>query len=65
MVWASEDEWAQELIEECASFPNGSHDDQVDSTTMALMRFRQGNFISLSDDYEDDANPDTIVHEYY
>lgn len=65
MVWASEDEWAQELIEECASFPNGSHDDQVDSTTMALMRFRQGNFISLADDYEDDSNPDTIVHEYY
>lgn len=65
MVWASEDDWAQELIEECASFPNGSHDDQVDSTTMALMRFRQGNFISLADDYEDDSNPDTIVHEYY
>lgn len=65
MVWASEDDWAQELIEECAAFPNGSHDDQVDSTTMALMRFRQGNFISLADDYEDDGNPDTIVHEYY
>lgn len=65
MVWASEDDWAQELVEECASFPNGSHDDQVDSMTMALMRFRQGNFISLADDYEDDSNPDTIVHEYY
>jgi len=65
MVWASEDEWAQELIEECASFPNGSHDDQVDSTTMALMRFRQGNFISLQDDYPDESNDQSIVHEYY
>jgi predicted phage terminase large subunit-like protein len=65
MVWASEDEWAQELIEECASFPNGSNDDQVDSMTMALSRFRMGNFISLNLDYEDDRNSDTIVHEYY
>ncbi len=65
MVWASEDEWAQELIEECAAFPNGSHDDQVDSTTMALMRFRQGNFISLQDDYPDESDNQSIVHEYY
>jgi len=65
MVWASEDEWAQEMIEECASFPNGSHDDQVDSMSMALSRFRMGNFISLNLDYEDDRNSDTIVHEYY
>jgi predicted phage terminase large subunit-like protein len=65
MVWASEDEWAQEMIEECASFPNGSNDDQVDSMSMALSRFRMGNFISLNLDYEDDQNSDTIVHEYY
>jgi len=65
MVWASEDDWAQELIEECASFPNGSHDDQVDSMTMALSRFRMGNFISLNDDYQDEDNPDTLVPEYY
>jgi predicted phage terminase large subunit-like protein len=65
MVWASEDEWAQELIEECASFPNGSHDDQVDSMTMALFRFRMGNFISLDLDYKDEEKQDSIVHEYY
>ena len=65
MVWASEDDWAQELIEECAAFPNGSHDDQVDSMTMALSRFRMGNFISLNDDYQDEDNPDTLVPEYY
>jgi predicted phage terminase large subunit-like protein len=36
MVWAPETEWADELIEECAAFPNGDHDDMVDSTTQAL-----------------------------
>ena len=65
MVWASEDDWAQELIEECAAFPNGSHDDQVDSMTMALARFRMGNFISLADDYQDEGGEDSLVHEYY
>jgi phage terminase large subunit-like protein len=65
MVWANDDEWAQEMIEECASFPNGSHDDQVDSLTMALSRFRAGNFISLNSDYEDEGKEDSIVPEYY
>jgi hypothetical protein len=37
----------------------------VDSTTMAIMRFRQGNFISLhSDDPEEEASKD-LVPEYY
>jgi phage terminase large subunit-like protein len=52
MVWAPETEWADELIEECAAFPNGDHDDMVDSTTQALMRFRAGNFIALNTDEE-------------
>jgi len=30
--------WVQELIEECAAFPNAAHDDQVDSVTQALLR---------------------------
>jgi hypothetical protein len=49
----------------CASFPNGSHDDQVDSMTMALSRFRAGNFIALGDDYEDDEDRRSVVPEYY
>jgi phage terminase large subunit-like protein len=39
--------FAEDVIEEVASFPNGDHDDYCDSMTMALMRFRQGGFISL------------------
>jgi predicted phage terminase large subunit-like protein len=65
LVWAPETAWADELVEECASFPNGDHDDMVDSTTMALMRFRQGNFIALETDERDDETPQDIVPEYY
>jgi predicted phage terminase large subunit-like protein len=53
MVWRPEKKWADELVEEVASFPNGDHDDLVDSTTQALLRFRQGGFIQLTSDEED------------
>jgi predicted phage terminase large subunit-like protein len=50
MVWRPETRWADEVVEELASFPNGDHDDLVDSTTQALLRFRQGGFIQLASD---------------
>ena len=53
-VWAPDERWAEEVIEECAAFPYGEYDDLVDSTTQALLRFRQGNFINLESDYEDE-----------
>ena len=53
VVWAPEKHFAEEMIEECAAFPYGEYDDLVDTMTQALMRYRQGNFISLNDDYED------------
>jgi predicted phage terminase large subunit-like protein len=65
MVWATDDDWAQDLIEECAAFPNGDNDDQVDSTTQALTRFRAGNFISLHTDQEDEPKAEGLVPEYY
>jgi phage terminase large subunit-like protein len=50
------------VIEECAAFPNGTHDDLVDSTTQALMRYRQGNFVNLpSDDWEDSYEPSQMI----
>ena len=54
IVWAPDKRWAHELIEECNDFPAGANDDQVDSTTMALMRFRQGGFIRLPNDEVDE-----------
>jgi len=50
LVWVPENRWAEEVIEEIAGFPFMSHDDLVDSTVMALMRFRQGGFIRLPTD---------------
>jgi len=49
-VWAPETRWAEEVIEQFAAFPNAEHDDLVDSSTQALLRFRQGGFISLHSD---------------
>lgn len=54
-VWAPEYRWADEVIEECAEFPNGDFDDYVDSTVQAMLRFRLGGFLSTAnDDYDDD-----------
>ena len=53
MVWMPQTRWAEEVIEEIAGFPFMSHDDLVDSTVMALMRFRQGGFIRLPSDEPD------------
>jgi predicted phage terminase large subunit-like protein len=63
-IWAPETEFAEEVIEECAAFPFGDHDDLVDSMTQALMRFRQGGFLEHPEDYKDEP----VVHhdrEYY
>ena len=35
------------LVDEIAACPSGEHDDLVDATTLALMRFRQGGFLRL------------------
>jgi phage terminase large subunit-like protein len=43
------------VMEECASFPNGDHDDIVDSMSQALLRFRRGGFIKLDSDDNDDS----------
>lgn len=54
-VWAPRKRWAEEVIEELAAFPNSDHDDLVDSTTQALIRFRKGGFIRLDTDEEDEV----------
>ena len=51
MIWAPEQKFAEEVIEECAAFPHGDHDDLVDSMTQAVMRFRQGGFLKHPEDY--------------
>jgi predicted phage terminase large subunit-like protein len=50
VVWCPETRWADELMEDLAAFPNGEHDDLVDSTSQALLRFRRGGFIQIASD---------------
>ena len=54
VVFAPDRRWAKEVIEECNDFPSGTNDDLVDSTTLALLRFRQGGFIRLPTDEPED-----------
>ena len=58
------EKFADEVIEEVASFPNGDHDDFCDSMTLALMSFRQGGFVSLhgEDEQHNEYRP---RREYY
>ena len=65
MVWAPDEVFADELIEEVAAFPNGEYDDLVDSMTQALMRYRQGNFVRLPTDEYDDEPVNLKVMSYY
>jgi predicted phage terminase large subunit-like protein len=53
-VWTPNKHWADEVIDEVASFPAGEHDDYVDSVSLALMRFRKGGFIRTILDEEDE-----------
>ena len=65
-VWAPRDKrWAEEVIEECAAFPFGDHDDYVDSMTQALMRYRQGYYVELKDDFEDKKETHRQNRTYY
>ena len=55
-VWAPDMRWAHEVIEQMAAFPNAAHDDLVDSSTQALIRFRQGGFLSLDSDEPEETS---------
>jgi len=53
-IWAPDRRWAKDVIEEVVAFPVGEHDDYVDTMTQALLRFRNGGFISLPSDEPDE-----------
>ena len=53
-VWAPDTRWARDVIEEIVAFPVGEHDDYVDTMTQALLRFRNGGFITLPSDEPDE-----------
>jgi len=57
MVFApTDDKFAQDVIEEVAAFPHGQFDDYVDSMTQAVIRFREGGFVTTYSDALDEPN---------
>ena len=64
-VWVPNTHWAEELVDEVASFPSGEHDDLVDSTSQALLRFRRGGFIRLASDEPDEPKEFRRKVAYY
>ncbi len=64
VVWCPQTRWAEDVMDEVAGFPLADHDDYTDSTTQALLRFRQGGFIRLPSD-EDDEPIKRQRREYY
>jgi predicted phage terminase large subunit-like protein len=65
-VWAPEKKFSEEVIDECAAFPNGDYDDYCDSMSMALIRYRKGGFVRLDSDEEDDEPvPSPTLRTYY
>jgi predicted phage terminase large subunit-like protein len=54
LVWAPDKRWAWEVINETAEFPHSEHDDYADCVQIALARYRDGGFIRVPGDYEDE-----------
>jgi len=64
-VWIPGTNWAEEVVDEVASFPGGEHDDYVDSVSMALMRFRKGGYIRTDLDEPEEVREFRRKREYY
>ena len=64
-VWAPDKRFSEDVIDECAAFPNGDHDDFCDSMTMALIRYRKGGFVSLDTDEEDEEVSNVLAFRQY
>lgn len=64
-VWAPDTRWANEVMDQMAAFPNAEHDDLVDSSVQALIRFRQGGFLRLQSDEEEEPRGFRRKATYY
>ena len=70
VVWAPGDSsgfapWAEDLIHECAAFPKGEHDDFVDVSVLAWLRYRKGGFVRVKTDEEDEPQERRRHYTYY
>jgi predicted phage terminase large subunit-like protein len=64
-IWRPQTRFAEEVVEEFASFPAGEHDDYVDSGTQALLRFRRGGFVPLNSDMKEEPVNRRKKRAYY
>lgn len=48
--------WAQEVVDQCSMFPNGTHDDMVDTVVDAVAFLRRWRGVSTDYDKEDEPN---------
>jgi len=64
-VWVPNTHWAEEVVDEVASFPGGDHDDYVDSVSMAMMRFRKGGYIRTDLDEPEEVPEFRRRRSYY
>lgn len=65
VVWAPDEQFSHDVIEECAAFPSGDHDDYVDAVTMAIRRFREGGFVIPTDEEDIPPEPKFRKEAYY
>jgi len=65
-VWCPDTRWAQELMDEVASFPASANDDLTDTVSMSMMLFRQGGHIRTRlDEPEEEITQRFRKREYY
>ena len=50
MIYAPDREWAQDVIDQCAIFPKGRHDDLYDSVTQAIKHLRDTGLLRSDED---------------
>jgi predicted phage terminase large subunit-like protein len=55
-VYYMDRQWAREVIEECAMFPDGEHDDVFDTVVHAMLFLRKIYTLQLSDEEDVDDN---------
>ncbi len=60
-IFAPDRKWADAVITQCGTFPNGAHDDLVDCTSMALKHLREIGLLQRTTEITSDVT-DSMVH---
>lgn len=55
-VWYMDRDWAKEVIDECAKFPRGLHDDYVDTCVQTWIWLQRKYWLSLPEDDEEEMD---------